>query len=118
MARLKYEASHTLNVIIECKVFIAVLGKQAEGIGIGKVLKLDKCSLSVPKTNITVSISYWNSMIEKRCSYPRKKPFSIGISHVQRINGSQAKVAQGRVNKATSLPYIILQLLSSSQHLY
>lgn len=41
-------ASLTLDVIIEHAVFVAVFVEQAEGIGIGKVFKLDEAIYSKP----------------------------------------------------------------------
>lgn len=38
----------TLNVIVECAVFVAVFIEKSECVGIGKVLKLDKAIHPIP----------------------------------------------------------------------
>ena len=40
----------TLDIIIECKIFVLVLLEQSEGIVIGKIFKLNQCILSIPTT--------------------------------------------------------------------
>jgi len=50
-----------LDVIIEREVLVAVLTQQTEGVGVGKILKLDKAVHPIPVCNRNINIYFFRT---------------------------------------------------------
>lgn len=59
--QLKSFSAHTLDVIIECEVLVAVFTQQTEGVGVGKILKLDKAVHPIPVHNRNINVYFFKT---------------------------------------------------------
>lgn len=56
-----YFSAHTLDVIIEREVLVAVFTQKTEGVGVGKILKLDKAVHPIPVHNRNINIYFFRT---------------------------------------------------------